>query len=86
MMPTFFTLGITFCSNSTCFEIGDMSLVPVAMPSGFSIVLTNFADTGSVTAVNNTGTSVDRFDNVCAAGVAIPKTKSLFDNKFVEMV
>lgn len=62
------------------------TLCAVAMPSGFSIVLTNFADTGSVTAVNNTGTSVDRFDNVCAAGVAIPKTKSLFDNKFVEMV
>ena len=63
-----------------------MSLVPVAMPPGFSIESTNFADTGSVTAVNKAGTSVDRLANVCAAGVAIPNTRSLLAIKLVEMV
>ncbi len=86
MMPTFVTFGITFCNNSTCFEIGDISLVPVAIPPGFFIESTNFADTGSVTAVNKTGTSVDRLAKVCAAGVAIPKTRSLLAIKLVEMV
>ncbi len=50
------------------------------------MVSTNLADTGSVTAVKTTGTSDDKFDKVCAAGVAIPSTKSLFESRFVEMV
>ena len=63
MIPTFFRLGRSFLSNSTCFLTGDRSLVPVAKPPTCSIEATNFAETGSVTAVNKIGVLVDKFAN-----------------------
>ena len=76
MIPTVLASGATCLISAIWSATGFMSVVPVTFAPGASLLATSSADTGSVTAVNKTGTSVIAWAAPIALGVAMAKTRS----------